>query len=159
MKITDKVVLFWNGTFSNWERSPFKFEGREFNCGEQYMMYKKAEWFDDERVMHLVMKTDDPGTQKKLGREIKNFDPVEWERVCVDVMVDGLREKFLQNPTMLKELMETGTRVIAEASPVDKVWGIGLAEDDPNAEDQSKWDGKNYLGVTLMEVRRLLNEK
>ena len=50
MKVTDKFVLFWNGIYSNWERSPFVWNGIKFNCGEQYMMYQKAQMFPAHRL-------------------------------------------------------------------------------------------------------------
>lgn len=156
MKITDTMVLFWNGIYSNWEPSKFFWNGMEFNCGEQYMMYRKAEIFGDERIAKLVMEAKLPGHQKALGREVCDFDPDYWSSVCVDVMVEGLTCKFKQNPTMKEELLATGDRIIAEASPVDKIWGIGLNENDPRALLPSLWLGQNLLGITLMKVRDIL---
>ena len=159
MKTTDKFVLFWNGIYSNWEPSPFVWNGMEFNCGEQYMMCHKAKMFEDWGTLLRIMETSDPGTQKKLGRTVKGFDQAKWEEKCIDIMVEGLLCKFEQNPKMKEELLATGDRIIAEASPVDKIWGIGLAENDSRCLDVNTWQGKNYLGVVLMKVRELLKEK
>jgi ribA/ribD-fused uncharacterized protein len=68
-------------------------------------------------------------------------------------MVDGLISKFTQNPDILKILLDTEDKILAEASPYDKIWGIGFAEDDPRAKYQSQWQGKNLLGKVLMRVR------
>jgi ribA/ribD-fused uncharacterized protein len=68
-------------------------------------------------------------------------------------MVEGLFEKFNQNPLLKEALLNTCDTIIVEASPVDRIWGIGLTEDDPRALDQSTWRGQNLLGITLMRVR------
>lgn len=153
MKTTDKFVLFWDGPFSNWYYSPFVYEGREFNCGEQYMMYQKAVMFNDTESAKKIMAETSPRKQKALGRKVKNFDESTWHSQCVNIMVNGLECKFRQNPDLLKILMETGTSTIVEASPYDKIWGIGLGEDDPRALNPTKWQGQNLLGITLMAVR------
>ena len=40
-----------------------------------------------------------------------------------------------------------------EASPVDRIWGIGLAAEDARASQPEQWRGLNLLGYALMEVR------
>lgn len=64
--------------------------------------------------------------------------------------------KFSQNENLKQQLIDTGSRIIAEASPYDKIWGIGLSEDNPMALDSTKWIGQNLLGEVLMTVRRNL---
>ena len=156
--MTQQFTFFWaNGSsFSNWHRSRFVHNGIEYNTSEQYMMHMKAKLFEDAETAALIMKEKDPRKQKALGRQVRNFDQAEWEANAVDIMVSGLISKFVQNPVMRQELLNTGDTIIAEASPYDTVWGIGLAEDDPRAQDQSQWLGKNLLGVALMEVRDVL---
>ena len=56
-------------------------------------------------------------------------------------------------------LLSTGKRVLVETSPVDKVWGIGLAQDDDAATNPNLWKGENLLGFALMEVREQLLSK
>ena len=46
--------------------------------------------------------------------------------------------------------------MLVEASPVDAIWGIGLAASDPLAVEPATWQGLNLLGFALMEVRRRL---
>lgn len=153
MKITNDIVLFWNGPFSNWYPSTFIWDGLQFNCGEQYMMYRKADMFNDDISALKILESNDPKEQKALGRLVKNFDAKAWLAVCVPIMVDGLYCKFDQNLELKHTLLETGNKIIAEASPVDKIWGIGLAKEDPLALDTSTWKGENLLGITLMKVR------
>ena len=50
---------------------------------------------------------------------------------------------------MKYHLLSTGTKLLAEASPFDPVWGIGLRADDPEARDPRLWRGKHLLGKTL----------
>jgi ribA/ribD-fused uncharacterized protein len=149
----NNYTLFWNGVFSNWYPSKFYHNGISFTCGEQYMMYHKAMTFNDKEVAKLIMETSSPKEQKRLGRLVSNYNDEKWAAVRVQVMVDGLYEKFNTNPVLKAALLETGDTIIAEASPVDKIWGIGLAEDDPRAWDMATWKGQNLLGIVLMMVR------
>jgi len=50
-------------------------------------------------------------------------------------------------------LKNTNDRILVEASPVDPIWGIGMAKDHPQINDPSAWKGHNLLGFALMEVR------
>lgn len=148
-----KYVFFWAGNFSQWARSPFMIDGVEFITAEQYMMYKKAKHFGDDVTAQKVLETTNPRTQKQLGREVKNYDDAEWLRVAYDYVVEGNRAKFEQNPDLKVELQATVGKVLVEASPVDARWGIGMAADDPDIEDETKWRGQNLLGKALNQVR------
>ena len=132
-------VLFWGGTYSQWFPSDFTIDGVEYNTAEQYMMAKKALLFHDYETSEKIMTTIHPSDQKKLGKVVKNFDKDKWEKVCRGFVYDGNYAKFTQNPKMLKELLETGDRELVEASPYDKIWGIGLHETDPKALDKATW--------------------
>ena len=153
--MTHNFVFFWAGSspFSNWHKSKFTHNDVEYNCSEQYMMHMKALMFGDTEVAELIMEQKDPRKQKMLGREVRHFDHELWFEKCQEVMVDGLISKFTQNPSMLKVLLDTGDKIIAEASPYDTVWGIGMAEDHPDVLNQSKWNGHNLLGKVLMSAR------
>lgn len=158
--ITDKFIFFWGGTYSQWCPSPFVIDGVEYNCTEQYMMAKKALVFGDYKALEKIMSTDEPHAQKAYGRQVKGFDSDTWNKVCRKIVFDANYAKFTQNPEMLNELMNSGDREIVEASPEDKIWGIGLHETNPDVLDKNKWQGTNWLGIAIMEVRdKLKSEK
>jgi ribA/ribD-fused uncharacterized protein len=156
MKTTDKGVYFWSGVFSQWNPSDFTIDGVKFTTAEQYMMYKKALLFEDEEVANAIMRTNNPREQKSLGRRVRGFDTGRWNAVCREYVYEANLAKFSQNPQMLKTLMETGDREIVEASPKDRIWGIGLHYDDERIHDKSQWQGKNWLGEAIMRVREQL---
>jgi len=128
----------------------------EYTSAEQYMMAKKALLFNDDISYDEIMETDKPMTQKAIGKRVKNFDKDKWEAFCRDYVFEGNYAKFTQNPKMLEELLTYGDRDIVEASPEDKIWGIGLHESDPKVHDPSKWEGTNWLGLAIMRVRDTL---
>ncbi len=148
-------TFFWRdrSPFSNWYPSIFTHNGITFSRGEQYMMYRKAMLFGDVNVAHAILLTGNPKEQKDLGRLVSNYVDEIWAAQRVDIMVEGLFEKFNQNPTLKAALLNTDDTIIVEASPVDPIWGIGLAENHPHALDQTKWRGQNLLGIVLMKVR------
>lgn len=150
-----QFTFFWQNRspFSNWYPSKFTHNGINFTRGEQYMMYQKAMLFGDSEVAQAILLTDNPKEQKDLGRLVRNYDDAKWAAVRVDVMVEGLFEKFNQNEYLKQALLDTGDTEIVEASPYDRIWGIGWTEEDPEAQDKSKWRGQNLLGIVLMKVR------
>ena len=150
---TDKYVFFWGGTFSQWCPSEFTIDGVKYNCCEQYMMAKKALLFKDMDAYSEIMNTKGPKEQKAIGRRVKNFNKDKWEAVCREIVYEANYAKFTQNHIMKDELLLTGDREIVEASPEDKIWGIGMHESDPNILDKSKWKGTNWLGEAIMRVR------
>lgn len=150
----EKFTFFWAGTFSQWAESPFKIDGVAFNTAEQYMMYKKALLFNDFKQAERIMETSNPRAQTQLGREVIGFDKSRWERYCKQFVYEASFAKFTQNPKMLVELLATEGTTLVEASPKDNIWGIGLAEDDPKALSRDTWEGTNWLGEILTEVRK-----
>jgi len=64
--------------------------------------------------------------------------------------------QFGQNPELREELMKTGSSTLVEASPYDRIWGIGLSSSNPKAIDRRNWRGTNWLGVILTQVREEL---
>jgi ribA/ribD-fused uncharacterized protein len=67
--------------------------------------------------------------------------------------------RFRQHPALGAFLVNTGRRVLVEASPVDRIWGIGLTRRDPAAADPDQWHGLNLLGFAVMQVRDTLNDQ
>ena len=156
MKITDKYVFFWNGIYSQWHKAQMEIDGIVYNSCEQYMMHQKALVFGDTEIADEIMKENNPREQKKFGRMIKNFDKVTWDSCCLGIVYRGNLAKFTQNTELGEQLLETGNRILVEASPLDKIWGIGMAEEDLGIEDPSNWKGLNLLGQAITLVKQHL---
>lgn len=157
----DNLVTFWNtsgefGCFSNWKKSIFKVGEIEFYNMEQFIMYQKALLFGDVEVAEKILKEKNPKEIKKFGREVKNFNAEIWSRNLFHLCSVGMVEKFNQNPDMKNILISTGNKTIVEASPYDKIWGIGMSETDEDILNMSKW-GENILGKMLCYTRNLIN--
>ncbi len=148
-----KYTFFWGGIFSQWEQTPFLVDGVEYNCCEQYMMAHKALLFGDESTYDLIMLEKNPKIQKAHGRNVKGFDKDRWEAICKTIVYRANFAKFTQHEEFYRYLMSTVGTEIVEASPDDKIWGIGLHESDPRVHDKSQWQGTNWLGEVLMMVR------
>lgn len=154
-----RYVFFWDGYLSQWYPAEFEIDGIKFNCAEQYMMYRKAKFFGDEKRKQLILEAVSPYLQKRLGRQVENFDEEKWKAVARDVVFEGNRAKFSQNQDLLKYLLSTNDKIIVEASPYDKIWGCGLTASDPRIYDPKNWTGTNWLGEVLMKVRTVLRNK
>lgn len=154
--ITDKYYFFWDGFCSQWYPSPFQISGIMYSSCEQWMMYNKAKFFGDYDALISIMNTNDPRKQKKIGRAVKNFDADKWNSVCREIVYKGNMAKFLSTKKFKDLLLETGERIIVEASPLDTIWGIGMDANDPGVEDPDNWKGTNWLGEEIMKVRATL---
>lgn len=159
-----KYLLFWGhqpekdssvgkGCFSQWWPAPFVVDGETYATAEHWMMAEKARLFNDEAVLAKILLAKTPAEAKKLGRQVRGFVPEIWEASCFNIVVAGNQHKFGQHADLQAYLRQTGNRVLVEASPVDPIWGIGLAQDDPAALDPTCWTGTNLLGFALMAVR------
>lgn len=155
MKITDKFVLFYGRSeiYSNWHNAGFTMKGIRFANGEQYMMYCKAMFFKDEATAARILAEPDPQKVKSLGKAVTPFDEDVWAANRLRLVRRGLLEKACQNPKIALQLMRTGNRTMVEAAPPDRIWGIGLGENDPRALDPEQWLGQNLLGQAWMWVR------
>ena len=127
--------------------------GTLYNCAEQYMMAEKALLFDDLYAYDNIMKVKNPRKQKSLGRQAKNFDLEIWKENAKLIVYRGNMYKFGQNQELAEQMLNTGSRYFVEASPYDKIWGVGLKEDDPLILDYNNWLGTNWLGDVLTQVR------
>ncbi len=141
---------------SQWFEAPFELDGIRYPTAEHFMMAGKARLFADQQTCERIILAPTPDAAKKLGRQIRGFDEALWNAARFDIVVRGNMAKFSQNPALRGFLLATTDKVLVEASPVDAVWGIGLAADDPRAQDPSAWCGLNLLGFALMEVRQQL---
>ena len=118
------------------------------------MMAQKARLFNDEESREAIMAAAHPRDQKALGRRVKNFDAKIWNDNCEKIVLDGNIAKFSQNEKLKKLLLSTYPLTLVEASPDDKIWGIGLDMKSPNLLNEYEW-GDNKLGLTLTVVRDL----
>lgn len=154
MRVTDDYTFFWRENLSQWDMTPFHDnEGNEYSCAEQYMMSKKALLFGDEEINKLIMDAKHPREQKALGRKVRGFNPEIWNANATTIVYQGNMYKFEQNAKLLVSLIATRGTILVEASPYDKIWGIGLAEDDDRCLNQETWQGVNWLGYTLTNLR------
>ncbi|KWX69715.1 NADAR family protein [Paenibacillus jilunlii] len=151
----EKFTYFYRSgsPFSQWYPCYFIVDEHTFNCAEQYMMYAKALLFRDEETAMQILRARTPRTQKELGRKVSGFNDTEWKNHCRDIVYQGNREKFLQNEELLQLLLDTKGTTLVEASPTDRIWGVGLTEDDPRIRSRSSWRGSNWLGEVLTKLR------
>ena len=155
-------VFFWgekyeNGFLSNWYPCEFEVDGVKYWCTEQYMMAKKAELFNDSEVQAEIMSSKKQKEIKDLGRKVRNFNSEIWDKNKERIVFEGNFAKFSQNETLKSMLLKTGNKVLAEASPYDKIWGIGRSvRDGWNLKNPNNWLGDNLLGFILMKVRENL---
>ena len=164
-----KYLHFWGHTpkaestdkscLSQWFPAKFVIDGNTYLTSEHYMMAKKARLFDDLDMFEAVLSSQHPAEAKKFGRQVKNFESRLWDQHCFNYVVEGNVAKFAQNSSLKAFLLNTKERVLVEASPLDPIWGIGIAATDPKALNPSKWTGKNLLGFALMVARHVLKEK
>ena len=145
-----------NGYLSNWYPSPFTLDGVAFSSMEQYMMYRKAVCFGDDKVAAQILVTEDVAEVKTLGRLVSGYDESLWNGVRQIVVYEGLLAKFSQNSELGGQLKKTGNTVLAECAVKDRIWGIGLSMHDSDRLDRAKWQGQNLLGYALMMVREKL---
>lgn len=154
MKLSpDTALLFWGGPCSQWSRHPILIDGTIYNCNEQFMMAEKATLFGDLDACSAIMATKEPANQKAIGRRVNRFDHSEWQKIARVVVYRANLAKFSQHADLGQWLMNTGDKVIVEASPEDSIWGIGLHESDNAAWDTETWRGLNWLGIAIMQVR------
>ncbi|GAA0478023.1 NADAR family protein [Streptomyces sp. NPDC046215] len=162
-----KYVFFWghrprpDGTlgascFSQWWPSPFTVDETVYATAEHWMMAGKARLFDDAEAEARALAATHPKQAKDAGRSVRGFDDATWRRHRFELVVEGSVHKFGQDAGLRDYLLGTGDRVLVEASPLDRVWGIGLAADDERAQDPARWRGENLLGFALMEARQRL---
>jgi len=163
----DKYLFFWGhqkskdgaptaSCFSQWWNSPFVVDDVRYNTAEHWMMAQKAFLFNDKEIFAKITAANSPVEVKALGRQVRNFDEAVWNAKRFEIVVAGNLQKFLQNKDLKEFLLNTKDRVLVEASPVDRIWGIGLAADNEKATNPKRWNGLNLLGFALMEVRDML---
>ena len=104
------------------------------------------------------MSSPDPNAHKHIGRGVRNFDSAAWDREKQNAVLSGNYARFTQNPAMKHHLLSTGNKRLADASPLDPVWGIGTRPDDLRANDPRQWKGEIVLGEALSAVREAVRD-
>jgi len=161
-RITDTHIFFWNSIYSQWyttynnQGGQFIENGIVYPNAEKYMMMAKAKLFNDTEVFDKMSKTDNPRMVKALGRMVKNFSESEWDKHKINIVTQANVLKFSQNSDLMKILKEHKDKIIVEASPYDKIWGIGLHWDDDRVLYENLWQGENLLGKCIMRARDIL---
>jgi ribA/ribD-fused uncharacterized protein len=117
------------------------------------MMHGKAILFGDAEIAEQILAVADPRAHKALGRKVRGFDEHAWRKAREEIVLEGNRAKFTQNPALLEALLATRGTELVEASPMDRIWGIGMGSSNPNATDRTKWKGQNLLGRILTRLR------
>ncbi|KAL3869028.1 hypothetical protein ACJMK2_041755 [Sinanodonta woodiana] len=147
--------FFWlkSSPFSQWYRTHFVIEDRHFVTAEQFMMHQKAVTFKDFETADKILSEKNPRKQQKLGRQARNFNPQKWKEVCLNIVKKANYHKFSQNVDLKNHLFSTYPKILVEASPYDRIWGIGRAASDPKAQNKETWLGHNLLGYALTDVR------
>ena len=159
-----EYLFFWGHTpkspervdascLSQWFPSPFEIDGVAYATAEHFMMASKARLFRDREALASILAAPTPTEAKELGRGVRDYDDDAWSRARVDAVVRGNLAKFGQSAGLRAFLLGTAPRVLVEASPRDRVWGIGMAASNPAARDPAAWRGQNLLGFALMEAR------
>ena len=118
------------------------------------MMYQKALLMSDRTTAEKILSCETPAEAKQLGREVKGFDQEVWDHECDKVVEDANWLKFSQDKRLAEVLTGTGEKQIVEASPNDRIWGIGFNSEEALGREK-EW-GMNRLGKALMRVREKL---
>ena len=163
-----KYLFFWGhqkpklgvnqACFSQWYSSAFKVDGEHYSSADHFMMAEKARLFGDTEMRIKILAAKNPGEAKSLGRNVSGFKDDVWLDNRFEIVVAANLAKFSQNDDLKEYLLNTCERVLVEASPVDKIWGIGLAADHENIANPNLWKGLNLLGYALMEAREQLSK-
>ena len=160
-------IFFWDkgmyingemnkGCCTQWHRGrPFTVGCIEYQTAEHWMMSEKARLFGDYDSTQNIFNSDHPRDALALGRSVKNYDQVKWNTHKFDIVLRGNYHKFSQYDELKNWLLSTGDSIIVEASPHDKIWGVGLMESDPAIMNPNLWEGENLLGFAIMKVREM----
>lgn len=171
-RVTDTHVFFYKKWLSNFGKCKFKWRypyllpdaldlgEQEFFCTEQAFMWAKALYFRDfECAEEILAQYDSPMKCKNLGRQVKNYDDKEWDMVRYEVMRDVNLAKYQQNKDLCKKLFNPDFwhKTFVEASPIDRIWGVGIDLSDDKIVYPWNWKGQNLLGKALTEVRDMIS--
>jgi len=133
-----------------------KLYDKRYCNAEKFMMMGKAALFNDNNMINNIYNTTSPKLIKELGRKVLNFNKETWDAYCCDIVKIANYLKFKQNDELNFNIKNTKTSILVEASPYDKIWGVGIGPKDKRIKNIALWNGTNYLGECLMFVRNIL---
>lgn len=160
-------LFFWGHTpkqvgvvdascLSQWFPRRFDLDGVTYASAEHVMMAGKARLFGDDDALAKILVAGTPAEAKALGRAVRGFDGAAWNRARSAIVVQANVAKFSQHDDLRRFLLGTGDRVLVEASPRDRIWGIGMGASNPDARTPARWRGENLLGFALMAARETI---
>ncbi len=139
--------------FSQWFPADFEIDDIRYKTAEHFMMAEKARLFEDKDALSDILACATPREAKALGRKVRGFDEQVWHERRFAIVMQANRAKFTQNEGFKKRLLSTAPKVLVEASPRDRIWGIGMGQSNIDAHNPHKWRGRNLLGFALTRVR------
>lgn len=153
---SNKPSVIGKNCLSQWYMAPFTVDNVVYPSAEHFMMAEKARLFQDDATLNKILNSKQPEEAKLLGRQVNHFNEQIWQNHRFDIAVKGNIAKFQQHEALGAFLVNTENHILVEASPVDKIWGIGLSEDHQDVSNPLAWPGINLLGFALMKVRGLI---
>jgi len=161
-----RFLYFWGHTakadgpgawvLSQWWPVEFSVDSTVYRHAEGFMMAEKARLFGDGGMRERILTAEHPSEAKKLGRLVRGFDAAAWNAERYGIVIRGNLAKFGQHSDLQAYLLSTAPHLLVEASPRDRVWGIGLGRHNERAKRPSEWRGQNLLGFALTAVRDAL---
>lgn len=165
-----RMLCFWDETapangsvssacLSQWFGAPIELDGIRYPTNEHFMMAAKALLFGDQQRFEQIITAPSPGLAKVFGRKVQGFDEETWYGQRFAIVCQANQAKFSQHPNLRQFLLETENHVLVQASPIDRIWGVGLPQSNTNINNPNAWRGLNLLGFALMKVRESLREE
>ena len=135
---------------SNFYPHAFFYRGVKLPTSEHHLMREKARLMGDEHAMALIKAAPTALAAKRLGRKVKPWNQGLWDDNCDQIMEDILEAKFNSTSAMREYILGIEGHFY-EASPKDKVWGIGIGVQQAMAGVPH--NGQNKLGLALDRAR------
>ena len=154
----ENSIFFYGGIFSQWHQNIFwsNLINADVSSAEEAMMLYKASFFGDNESFDAIrVASGNPKEQKRLGRLVRNYDESKWDKERFRAVTEINYDKFSQNERLRELLLLTSSNELVEASPVDRIWGIGMGIDNPNILNRMLW-GQNLLGKAIVSARALI---
>jgi ribA/ribD-fused uncharacterized protein len=164
-----QMLFFWDepaledggvskACMSQWFEAPIELAGIRYPTNEHFMMAAKAQLFGDQRHFEQIIAAPSPAQAKTYGRKVQGFDEERWCDQRFQIVCEANQAKFSQHPVLGKFLLDTHDKILVQASPIDRIWGVGLSETDTEITNPNAWKGLNLLGFALMTVREALRQ-